>query len=416
MVSAACQPTLVSAQAAQRFALHPSAATQGAVVVTRQDAYDPVKGYGFTDVKDGNEMSLAIKAQPGDYRVRVTLAAADQPTRTTLWAEDRRLMAAPVVLPAGGQQVVEFVVNVRNAALVKSEHDVTATPVVRLRDDDARPENRTWDDRLTIASSGDVAAVRMIEVEKTSARRIFIAGDSTVTDQPGADYASWGQMLPRFLGNGVAVANHARSGETMKSFVASLRWDKLLSDARPGDILLIQFGHNDQKQQWPRTYVSAELSYPAWLRAFAADAVARGMKVVLVAPVARRMFNASGKVNNTLAGYDTAVRTVAGELKVPFVDLTMATSTLYETLGQERSALAFGAKGGDKTHHNAYGAWVIANVVAQALVDPANGLDLKPAAGFLPLRPSNPPDPLHFELTPFDWPIMRARVDRVSGS
>ncbi|MEO7497864.1 MAG: rhamnogalacturonan acetylesterase [Massilia sp.] len=412
----AATPALALAQQAYRFALDPSARAEGAVPIARTERYDPAKGYGFTDVKDGNEMSLAMKLAPGDYRVRVSLGAAQRQTRTTLWAEDRRLMAAPVVLRPGEQRTVEFIVNVRNPALLKSEHDVTPTPAVRLLGDETRPDNRTWDERLTVAASGDVSALRAIEVEPVSARRIFLAGDSTVTDQAGGDYASWGQMLPRFLAGGVAVANHARSGETMKSFVASLRWDKLLSDARAGDILLIQFGHNDQKQQWPRTYLDPDLGYPAWLRAFAAEATQRGMKVVLIAPVARRSFNAAGKITNTLAGYDSAVRKAAAELKLPFVDLTALTTTLYETLGPAKSPLAFASKGADKTHHNAYGAWLIANWVAGALTDPANGLDVKPSRDFAPFDPAKPPDPSNVELTPFDWPVMREQVSAVSGS
>src|SRR5690606_28031688 len=122
--------------------------------------------------------------------------------------------------------------------------------------------------------------------------------------------------LPRFLSHDVSVANHARSGETMKSFVTSLRWDKLLGQVREGDIVLIQFAHNDQKKQWPRTYVSAEAGYPAWLKAFVADAQTRGAKVVLITPVARRFFK-DGKIENTHGQYDQAVRNVAAELKLP---------------------------------------------------------------------------------------------------
>jgi lysophospholipase L1-like esterase len=257
--------------------------------------------------------------------------------------------------------------------------------------------------------------VQRIEVEPVRARRVLIAGDSTVTDQGGGDYASWGQMLPRFLHNDVAVANHARSGETMKSFVTSLRWDKLLGDLRAGDVVLLQFGHNDQKSQWPRTYADAARAYPAWLRALAADVQARGASVVLISPVSRRSFR-DGRIENTLAGYDAAVRQVAAELKVPFIDLTERTRVLYQALGPDASALAFANGGKDKTHHNAYGAWQIANYVAQAITDPKNGLDLTPAPGFQPVNPAGPADPRHYELAPSDWPLMREVVTKVSGS
>lgn len=385
-----------------------------AISLTPAQVYDDAKGYGFTSIKDGNEQALAVKVVPGDYRVRVTLGNKKAASRTSIWAEDRRLMMAPVTLKKGETKTVEFIVNVRNASLATAEQDVAKAPKVGLRGDEAT-ESRTWDDKLTVAFSGSAPAVQAVEIVPVQARRVFMAGDSTVSDQGGTDYASWGQMLPRFLKGDVSVANHARSGETMKSFVTSLRWDKLLSEARAGDVLLIQFGHNDQKKQWPRTYVSAEQSYPAWLKAFAADAQAHGMKVVLISSVSRRTFK-DGKITNTLAGYDDAVRKVATELNVPFIDLTAKTATFYEALGPDISPQAFGNGGKDGTHHNAYGAFVIANYVASAITDPQSELDLKAAPDFVAFDPSKPADPQNFELKPTDWPIMREVVTKISGN
>jgi len=372
-------------------------------------------GYGFTSRSGSNETAFSVRVPEGDYRVRMVLDSGAKATRTSLWAEDRRLMLPPVVLKKKETRTVEFIVNVRSPYLgEKSEQDVVDAPKVGLRGDE--DISRSWDDVLTLSLSGPEAAqVRSITLEPVRARRVFLAGDSTVTDQGGGDYASWGQMLPRFLSGEVAVANHARSGETMKSFVTSLRWDKLLSQVREGDILLIQFAHNDEKKQWPRTYVSPDRGYPAWLKAFVADAETRGVKVVLITPVARRFFK-DGHIENTHKGYDQAVRDVAAELKLPLVDLTQQTTTLYEALGPEVSPLAFASNGTDKTHHNAYGAWTIANYVARVITDPAAGLDLKPAADFTAFDPARPADPRQYELNPADWPQMRKVVAPVSGN
>ncbi|MDC7684957.1 rhamnogalacturonan acetylesterase [Asticcacaulis sp. BYS171W] len=404
-----------------RFVLDPAyKAAPDAIALTPDQAYDETKGYGFTNTKGGNEIALALKAAPGDYRVRVTLGQ-DKKTksktgsRTSVWAEDRRLMLAPVVLKKGESRTVEFFVNVRDPNLVVSEQDVIKTPKVLLRGDEPT-QSRDWDDKLTIAFSGSALAIQAIEIQKaTPARRVFIVGDSTVADQGGADYASWGQMLPRFLSSELSVANHARSGETMKSFITSLRWDKVMSEVRPGDILLIQFGHNDQKKQWPRTYVAAARGYPAYLKALVADAQDHGVQVVLISPVSRRSFK-DGKINNTLAGYDDAVRNTAKDLGIPFIDLTAKTKTLYEALGPEISPLAFANSGKDGTHHNAYGAFTIANYVAQAITDPANSLDLRASADFVALDPAKPVDPKAFEIQPADWPLMREVVAKVSGN
>lgn len=335
-------------------------------------------------------------AAPGDYEVTVAVRGTGE--AVAVWSEDRRLMAAPVTLKAGETRTVKVIVNVRNAELAKAEQDATPVPKVGLRG--SEPTDFTWDDQLTIrVTGGELAGVEMQPVQ---ARRILLAGDSTVADQNGKDYASWGQMLPRFLDPKLSIANHARSGETMKSFVTSLRWDKLLSELRPDDVVLIQFGHNDEKKQWPRTYAAVDFkqkgggAYPAWLAAFVADVRQRGGQPVLVTPVARRSFK-NGRIENTHTGYDAAVRETAKTLNVPLIDLTEKTTRMYEALGPDLSPLAFGNKGEDKTHHNAYGAYVIACYVAHDLTV-LPGLNVGAAADLPACSPDAPDDPRTFTI------------------
>ncbi|MBP2160815.1 MULTISPECIES: rhamnogalacturonan acetylesterase [Asticcacaulis] len=330
-------------------------------------------------------------AAPGDYEVTVALRGTGTPA--AIWAEDRRLMVAPVALKAGETKSVKVIVNVRNPYLVQAEQDVAKGPKVGLRGSDEK--DFSWDDQLILRVTG--AELVGFELTPVSARRILIAGDSTVADQNGSDYASWGQMLPRFLDAKLSVANHARSGETMKSFVTSLRWDKLLSELRAGDVVLIQFGHNDEKKQWPRTYAAADGAYPAWLSAFVADVRQRGGQPVLVTPVARRAFK-DGKVENTHAGYDAAVRGVARQLNVPLIDLTEKTTRMYESLGPDVSLLAFGNKGADKTHHNGYGAYTIACYVAKELTG-FKDLKVGAAVDMPACSPDKPQDPKTFTIT-----------------
>ena len=391
----------VSPASAQSFVFNGHGAN-----VAPDQAWDEAKGYGFVSLPGGNEQAFAIRAGPGDYRVTVTLGG-QAASRTSVWAEDRRLMADPVDLKAGQTKTLSFTVNVRDAALVRQETD-PAPPSVRLRGDDA--QGRDWDGRLTISFSGPSPAPDAITIAPVGARRILLAGDSTVTDQASGDYASWGQMLPRMLSPDLSVANHARSGETMKSFVTSLRWDKLLSDVRPNDVVLIQFGHTDEKKQGPRTYAASDESYPAWLAAFAADVRQRGGLPVLFTPVARRTFK-GGVVENSHAGYDDAVRDVAKRLDVPLIDLTRQTTQFYEALGPDMAAWAFADNHHEKTHHNAYGAYMIACFVARDL-GALPGLGVA-AAGDLPAcDPAHPPDPKAFVITAADWPVMRAKIDQ----
>ncbi len=369
-------------------------------------AYDTARGYGDTSLPGGNEQAFSIHAAPGDYEVTVTLGGT-QASRTAVWAEDRRLMAVPMALKAGETRELTFTVNVRDAVLAPSEQDAVTPPHVGLRGDEAG--GRTWDDRLTLSFSGAAPAIQSVTVKPATARRILIAGDSTVTDQAGGDYASWGQMLPRFIDPALSVANHARSGETMKSFLTSLRWDKLMSETRPGDVVIIQFGHNDEKKQWPRTYAAPDSAYPAFLSALVADVRQHGASPVLVTPVARRTFNKDGHIDNSHAGYDAAVRDLGAKLNVPVIDLTAKGATLYEALGPDVSALAFANGGKDKTHHNAYGAYSLACFVARDLAA-LQGLNIKTASDMPACTPEHPDDPRHFAIELGDWPVMRAQA------
>jgi lysophospholipase L1-like esterase len=217
-------------------------------------------------------------------------------------------------------------------------------------------------------------------------------------------------MLPRFLSPDLSVANHARSGETMKSFLTSLRWDKLLSEIRPDDVVLIQFGHNDEKKQWPRTYAAPDGAYPAYLAAFVADVRQRGGQPALVTPVARRTFK-NGRIENSHAGYDDAVRATAARRDVPLIDLTRQTTQFYESLGPELAPLAFADHNREKTHHNAYGAYMIACFVAHDLSN-MPGLKITAASDLPVCSPEQPGDPHAFVITPADWPQMRVQADQ----
>ncbi len=317
-------------------------------------------GYGY-ESDGGRRFSVALPE--GNWRVTVTLGDRRAAT-TTVKAEARRLMLDRVATRAGQRVTRSFVVNTRTALLAPPPANAPGGTGVRLKPREAT--SPTWDDRLTLELLGD-AAVAAVRIEPADVPTVYLAGDSTVTDQPSEPAASWGQMLPAFLDDGIAVANHAESGETLKSFVTELRLDKALSAMRPGDWLFIQFGHNDQKAQWPQTYVEAGTTYRAWLKAYIAEARRRGARPVLVTSPERRNFDAAGRIKPTLGDYPDAVRAVAAEEQVPLIDLNRASVALYEALGPVVSPQAFNEGGNDRTHHNNYGAWALARAVADGM-------------------------------------------------
>ena len=226
-----------------------------------------------------------------------------------------------------------------------------------------------WDRRLTLEFNGVHPSVRTLAIEAVKVPTLFLLGDSTVCDQPAEPYNSWGQMLPRFFKPGIAVANHGESGETYRDSIGRRRLDKVLSLMKPGDMLVMQFGHNDQKQikagkGGPFTTYKAEIKTHV-------DAVrARGGLPVIVSPMERRGFDDNGKVIPSLIEYAEAARQAAQELNVPFIDLNTMSKTFYEALGPEGSKLAFAEPTPghlDNTHHDSYGSYELAKMIVLGL-------------------------------------------------
>lgn len=338
---------------------------------------------------------FSIDLLEGNYRVTLTLGDPRRASVTTVKAESRRLMLEAVRVPRGRTERRSFIVNIRNASLVPPPENAPGGSSVRLK---SREQGSfTWDDRLTLEFLG-TPAIATIEIEPASVPTVFLTGDSTVTDQRMEDYASWGQMLPRMLGDRVAIANHAESGETLKSFLAELRLEKVLRTMKRGDYLFIQFGHNDQKVQWPQTYGDPQTTYPAYLRAYIAEARRLGATPVLVTSPERRTFDAAGRIRPTLAEHVAAVKRVAAEDGVALIDLNAASRAIYEALGPERSRLAFANDGKDGTHHNNYGAYVLARAVADGIRRSSLPLAGELVRGLPAFDPAAPLPPERFAL------------------
>ncbi len=303
----------------------------------------------------------------GNHTVTLTFGATDRATATTVWAESRQLLLEAVTTAPGEFVTRKVIVDTRTPALEPPPAHAPGATAVELNPREQGVAR--WDDRLTLTFAGPAPAARLDAVADapTDTPTVYLLGDSTVTDQQGGDYASWGQMLPRFFNGTVAVANHAESGETLKSFLFTNRLNKVLATLRPGDTVLIQFGHNDSKAQWPQTHAEAHTTYPAYLRAYLAEIRLRGATPVLLTSPERRNFTADGSIRLTHGDYPAAVRALAASEDVALIDLHRISIALYEALGPDLAPLAFANAGKDTTHHNAYGAWQLALAVAHGL-------------------------------------------------
>ncbi|MDQ2798328.1 MAG: rhamnogalacturonan acetylesterase, partial [Armatimonadota bacterium] len=298
----------------------------------------------------------------------LTLGDPSKVCETTVKAEARRLILEKVATAPGQIVTRTLTVNVRRPELRSGGR-------VRLKHDEQT--HRDWDNRLTLEFSGARQGVTSLDIARIDhAVTVYLAGDSTVTDQGQEPWCAWGQMLPRFFGAGAAIANHAESGESLRSFRSERRLDKILETIKPDDYLLIQFGHNDQKEQG--VGVGAFSTYKADLEQYVSQARQHGAIPVLVTSMLRRRFDAQGKIVNSLGDYPQAVRQTAKEQRVPLIDLNAMSKTLFEALGPQGTLKAFvhypaGTFPGqtaalkDDTHFNAYGAYELARCVVEGI-------------------------------------------------
>lgn len=342
----------------------------------------------------------SVQVPDGNYRVTVTLGHKKRPGSTTVRAESRRLFIENEPTRKGETKQISFLVNKRTPRINEKES-------VRIKDRERTKLN--WDDLLTLEVTGDRQAVQRIVVEPdTVAPTVFLCGNSTVVDQDDEPWASWGQMITRWFTDSVCFCNLAESGETASTFISVGRLKKGLAMMKPGDYIIMEFGHNDQKQKFAGA--GAYYNFATALKTFVDEARRRGATPIFITPTQRRMFDKDGRIRETHADYPEAMAWVARREQCPLIDLHQMTRTLFETMGEEGSKRAFvhypaGSYPGqakafaDNTHFNPYGAYQIAKCVVEGLI--AQGIDfvryLRPEypRGYSPAKP-DPVESFHW--------------------
>ncbi|MEO7413023.1 MAG: rhamnogalacturonan acetylesterase [Opitutaceae bacterium] len=360
-----------------RFAFGSEQARAGFTLVKPDMTFTVQRGFGFEEGSTATAGARSVVSdkpfyfsvrvpEEGNYRVTVTLGDAKSESTTTIKAELRRLMVEKVHTAPGKFETVSFIVNTRTPKIA-AVGDIKAGDVRLKAPRETTQEAWGWDDAITLEFNNAHAAVSAIEIAKVELPTLFLIGDSTVCDQSREPFNSWGQMLTRFIKTDLAVANHGESGETYRDSIGRRRLDKMLSVMKPGDFMLMQFGHNDQKQiasgtGGPFTTYKEEIKKHV-------DAVrAHGGTPIIVSPMERRGFDDKGKVKPSLADYAVASHQAAQELGVAFIDLNAMSIPFYESLeahGAEYSRKAFA--GQDNTHHNNYGSYELAKCIVQSI-------------------------------------------------
>ena len=308
---------------------------------------------------------FSVRVPDGNYLVRVELGGVKN-GNTTVRAEGRRLMMDNVLTTKKkDRQTVEFVVNKRSTLIEGDRH-----VAIKEREKDYL----AWDEKLTLEFNGPQPAVRSIHIEPIDVPTIYLCGNSTVVDQNYEPWASWGQMITRWFGPEVAVSNHAESGLTARTFIASHRLEKILQTLKQGDYVFVEFGHNDEKEHRPGD--GAWYHYQYQLKIFIDEVRAKGAEIVFLTPTQRRAFDKDGKtLLNTHGDFPAAMKEVAQRENVPLIDLNQMTKTFFETLGLEDSKRAlvhypkevYGKELADNTHFNPYGAYEVAKCVVMGI-------------------------------------------------
>ena len=236
---------------------------------------------------------------------------------------------------------------------------------------------------------------------------IFIIGDSTAAEKDlskGSPERGWGMALQCFFDEAfIRVDNHAVNGRSSKSFLDEGRWQKVLDKIKPGDYVIIQFGHNDEKPKADR-HTDPGSTFDYNLAKFVRETREHGGIPVLMNCVVRRNFFVNGPENDddeklrtttfkdgakmvegdtlidTHGLYRIAPRDVARRMNCHFVDANRITHELEQGLGTEASKKLHmwflpgeepSVPGGrqDNTHYNVHGAHVVARLLADALCE-----------------------------------------------
>jgi len=203
---------------------------------------------------------------------------------------------------------------------------------------------------------------------------IWLCGDSTMSikEKKAFPETGWGMPFIYFWDSTILVENLAKNGRSTSSFRNEGLWKKVLDRAIEGDYVFIQFGHNDEVST-KKTYTT-EAEFKNNLKQYVIEARNRKATPILFTPMARRKFDAAGKIEGTHDLYSQIVRDVAKEEKVILFDMDKTSQQLYQQFGVENSKFLFlQLKPGehpnypdgkeDNTHFNELGARLIAQLV-----------------------------------------------------
>ncbi len=209
--------------------------------------------------------------------------------------------------------------------------------------------------------------------------KIFLAGDSTIAIKETKAYpeTGWGIPFVNFWDSTVTVVNRAKNGRSTKTFLSEGLWKSIIDEAKEGDYVFIQFGHNDESVEKKERYATPD-TFKMNLTRFIKETREKKAIPILFTPVSRRKFDKEGNAVETHKEYSALTIEVATEQNALIIDLDEKSRALYQQFGPENSKWLFLqlAPGehpnypegrNDNTHFNELGARLIAQLVLKEL-------------------------------------------------
>jgi rhamnogalacturonan acetylesterase len=227
---------------------------------------------------------------------------------------------------------------------------------------------------------------------------LFIIGDSTVKNS-GKGLLGWGDPIANFFDQTkIHVENRARGGRSSRTFVTEGLWDQVVAQLRPGDFVLMQFGHNDGGAVNDDSRARGSLrgigdetqeidnlltkkhevvhTFGWYMKKFVTDTRAKGATPIVLSFIPRNMWK-DGKVIRGSDSYGKWAAQVAAAEQVAFIDLNEIVARKYEALGPDKVKELYFLE--DHTHTTIAGA----EVNAASVVEGIRALKNCPLAAFL---------------------------------
>ncbi|NJW52101.1 rhamnogalacturonan acetylesterase [Salinimicrobium oceani] len=248
-----------------------------------------------------------------------------------------------------------------------------------------------------------VLMIPFLLLQQDEVVKIYLIGDSTMADysdnyDPGKDYmktrypiTGWGQVFQETLdsaglkplshligSNAALVDNRARGGRSTRTFFEEGRWASVYKDLKKGDLVLMQFGHNDAAENKLERFVNIQ-GYKEYLRLYVTQTRQKGAIPVILTPVNRNYPWENGALQNVHGEYYTAAVEVARELDVYLVDLTQRSLKHFTEKGKDNVTAnyfmnfgpgkyeAYPEGSSDNTHFQPEGARAVARLVYEGL-------------------------------------------------